>query len=122
VHSDIGAGNGNVALSYISLRWMLRKAKAAGLPIEKTIITSRDSEIRDAPLRVPKDPIPNEYRGFLNGDRFHYTVTATPGHNNPPAGALRETEQDEEEAARVKDLPRREAEPISLHETEKIVR
>lgn len=113
VHSDIGGGNGNVGLSYIPLRWMLRKAKAAGLPIKEPLITSRDSKIDPtAKLRPSKDPIPNEHRGFLKGDCLHYTVTERAGHNNP-AGELRlETEQDEARAVRVRDLPKREAAPM----------
>jgi hypothetical protein len=58
VHSDVGGGNGNVGLSYIALRWMLGKAKAAGLPITEAAIASRDGKINpDAPLRPPKDLI-----------------------------------------------------------------
>jgi len=38
VHSDIGGGNGNTGLSDIALRWMLEKAKAAGLPIDDATI------------------------------------------------------------------------------------
>src|SRR6185295_11444982 len=34
VHSDIGGGNGNTNLSDIALKWMMSKAKAAGLPMD----------------------------------------------------------------------------------------
>ena len=55
VHSDIGGGNGNVALSYIPRRWMLRKAKAAGLPIDDAAITACDHKIdADTPLNRRK--------------------------------------------------------------------
>ena len=33
VHSDVGGGNGNQGLNDITLKWMMSKAKAAGLPI-----------------------------------------------------------------------------------------
>src|SRR5207247_985299 len=33
VHSDIGGGNGNRGLNDITLKWMMSKAKGAGLPI-----------------------------------------------------------------------------------------
>lgn len=113
VHSDVGGGNGNVGLSYIPLRWMLRKARAAGLPIKEAAITTRDAKIDPAAkLRPPTDLIPNEYRGFLKDDRLHYSVSERPGHNNPRGAVLRETEQDEAKAARVKDLPRREPVPM----------
>lgn len=109
-HSDIGGGNGNVALSYIALRWMLRKAAAAGLPINESAMTNRASKIdAEAPVRRPRDLIPNEFRGCLEGDRFHYTVAERPDHNNPPANARRETEQDENQAARVSPVAAAEA-------------
>ena len=34
VHSDVGGGNNNPALSSIALNWMLRKAASCGLPID----------------------------------------------------------------------------------------
>ena len=113
VHSDVGGGNGNVGLSYIPLRWMLRKAKAAGLPIQEAMITSRDARINPAAeLHPPKDLIPNDPRSFLKGDRFHHTAADRPGHNNPKGEVLRETQQSETQAVRVKDLPRRDAVPV----------
>lgn len=112
VHSDVGGGNGNVGLSYIARRWMLRKAKAAGLPINDAAITACDQKINpDASLHPPKDFIPNEYRGFLKGDRFHYTVRERPDHKNPPQELVSETQEDEMRAVRLKDLPPREADP-----------
>jgi len=112
VHSDVGGGNGNVGLSHIARRWMLRKAKGAGLPIDDAAITACDQKINpDASLNPPKDLIPNEFRGFLKGDRFHYTVRERANHNNPPQGLVGETEEDEMRAVRLKDLAPREADP-----------
>lgn len=114
VHSDVGGGNGNVDLSTIPLCWMLRKAIDAGLPIKDTAIADHVGLIKpEAPLHPPKDFIPNEYRGFLNGDRFHYTVKARPGHNNPPDGCARETEADELRAIPMDKLPPRDANPTA---------
>jgi uncharacterized protein (DUF2235 family) len=108
VHSDIGGGNGNTALSTIPLRWMLRKAIAVGLPIADGYIASHDARINvDAPLHPPRDYIPNEYRGFLQGDRFHYTVSERADHHNAPADGLREAEQDETVSQRIADLQAR---------------
>src|SRR5206468_2778334 len=110
VHSDVGGGNGNVGLSTITLRWMLRKAIAAGLPIKETAIAAHESKINvEAPLCPPRDFIPNEYRGFLKGDRFHYTVTARPNHHNPPSECARETAEDELHAIPMAALPPRDA-------------
>lgn len=112
VHSDVGGGNGNVGLSYIARRWMLRKAKAVGLPIDGAAITACDQKIDpDASLHPPKDFIPNEFRGFLKGDRFHYTVHERPGHNNAPRELVSETQEDEMRAVRLRDLTPREADP-----------
>ena len=110
VHSDVGGGNGNVGLSTIALRWMLYKAIAAGLPIKDTAISSHESKINpEAPLHPPKDFIPNEYRGFLKGDLFHYTVKERPDCHNPPADCATETEKDEKVAPRISELPPKEA-------------
>jgi hypothetical protein len=109
VHSDIGGGNGNFALSNIARRWMLRKAKAAGLPINDGAITACDHMINpDAAIRPPKDFIPNEFRGFLKGDRFHYTVTDRADHNNPPREHPAETQESEKAAIRLKEIRPRE--------------
>jgi|GEM_PF-1149556 len=109
VHSDIGGGNGNVALSNISLRWMLRKAIDAGLPISETAIAAHEKDINaEAEIRPPLDFVPNEYRGFLKGDRFHYTVRAKPNHNNLPDDPVNETEADELKAIPIAKLESRE--------------
>ncbi len=110
VHSDVGGGNGNVGLSTITLRWMLRKAITAGLPIKETAIAAHESKINlEAPLHPPRDFIPNEYRGFLQGDRFHYTVKARPDHHNPPNECAHEMEEDELHAISMAALPPRDA-------------
>lgn len=105
-HSDIGGGNGNTGLSNIALRWMLRKAKAAGLPVTEPAATALDGKVNpDAPLSPPKDLVQNEYRGFLAGDLFHHTVKDRPGHNNPPADSARETEAGEAKALKISEFP-----------------
>jgi Uncharacterized alpha/beta hydrolase domain (DUF2235) len=112
VHSDVGGGNGNLGLASIALCWMLRKATGAGLPIKETAIADHLGLIDpEAALHPPEDFIPNEYRGFLNGDHFHYTVKARPGHNNPPDGCVHETEANEASATPMDDLPARDASP-----------
>ena len=67
VHSDVGGGNGNVGLSYIALRWMLRKARAAGLPI------------KDAAHHVPRRP-----------DRCHRRAAALEGSDPQRASRVPE--------------------------------
>lgn len=98
-----------MALSYIARRWMLRKAKAVGLPIHDSAITACDDRIDPgASLQPPKDPIQNEYRSFLKGDRFHYTVQDRPDHNNLPQELVNESQDDEMHAVRIQDLTPRE--------------
>jgi hypothetical protein len=90
---------------------MLRKAKAAGLPIDAAAITACDGKINpEASLQPPKDFIPNEFRGFLKGDRFHYTVRERAAHNNPRQDLVMETQEEEMRAVRLKDLPLRDLE------------
>ena len=105
-HSDVGGGNGNTGLSNIALRWMLRKARAAGLPVQEPAASTLDGKVNaDAAISPPKDLVPNEYRGFLAGDLFHYTVKNRPGHNNPPDEGTRETEGAEGKALKVSEYP-----------------
>lgn len=114
VHSDVGGGNGNTALSSIALCWMLRKAMASGLPIKETSVSAHEGLCNpDALLHPPKDFIPNEYRGFLAGDRFHYTVKERPDHHNPPNGCALETSSEESVAILLRDLPARDT--VSAH-------
>jgi hypothetical protein len=88
---------------------MLRKAIAAGLPIKATAIAAHESKVNlEAPLHPPRDVIPNEYRGFLKGDRFHYTVKARPNHHNPPDRCVHETVEDELRASPMTALPPRD--------------
>jgi len=109
VHSDVGGGNGNAGLSCIALRWMLSKAKAAGLPIDDAAVVKRDDRIDpEAALRLPKDFVINDFRELWADDRFHYTVSDRPGHNNPPAASARESRDDETRALRRAELPRRD--------------
>lgn len=108
VHSDVGGGNGNAGLSCIALRWMMCKAKAAGLPIDAAAINARSGKINpDAPLCLPKDLIENAAREFWPDDRIHYSVTDRPHHNNAPAANSRETRADELLAVARASLPSR---------------
>jgi uncharacterized protein (DUF2235 family) len=113
VHSDVGGGNGNHGLSSIALRWMLRKAAAAGLPIDAAkaagIAARADANTK---IRPAQDVVVNEYRGFLANDRFHHTVSDRLYHNNPPADCPRETEADEAAAIPVSALPPKRVDPV----------
>lgn len=93
VHSDVGGGNDNHALNDITLRWMLHKALASGLPMAIDCIGASCTRA-DAEGRVSSnfDPIHNRPREPKVGDLFHYTVTPRARHVNPPDPCQRETE------------------------------
>lgn len=91
-HGDVGGGNGNHPRNNISLRWMLRKARAAGVPIDESRIPADIDVDPLAPLRAKSSPVP-ESRACLDGDRVHFTVSMFPGADvRPvPAAAVCET-------------------------------
>lgn len=93
VHSDVGGGNDNHALNDITLRWMLNKAIASGLPmISQCLTTSCASANHDGKISGNFDPIRNRAREPKEGDMYHYTVATRPRHVNPPDPCTRETE------------------------------
>jgi uncharacterized protein (DUF2235 family) len=93
VHSDIGGGNDNHALNDITLRWMLNKAIASGLPMTQGCVGASCTRI-DANGKIGEnfDVIRNRAREPKPEDRFHYTVAARVRHVNPPDPCTRETE------------------------------
>jgi uncharacterized protein (DUF2235 family) len=102
VHSDVGGGNENHALNDISLRWMLRKAIASGLPMAtdcvgtsclRIDVNGKVGENFDKILSRPREP--------KQDDAFHYTVAMRKGCVNPPDPCTRETELLEEQARAV---------------------
>lgn len=99
VHSDVGGGNNNHALNDITLRWMLRKALASGLPMATDCVgTSCTRANLDGRIGDHFDPIRNRPREPKHDDRFHYSVGTRPKHVNPPDPCTRETELLEAEA------------------------
>lgn len=98
VHSDIGGGNGNRGLNDISLKWMMHKAMAAGLPITQGDIDALDPR----PATPPNDdPLLLNVRHIGPADRGHYTAVDVPDWRCMPSGCPRETEADEQRADRV---------------------
>ncbi|HEV7608873.1 MAG TPA: DUF2235 domain-containing protein [Steroidobacteraceae bacterium] len=93
VHSDVGGGNDNHALNDITLRWMLRKAIANGLPMSADCIGTSCTRVNvDGKISENFDPIRNRSREPKADDRFHYTVAERPKHVNPPDPRTSETE------------------------------
>jgi len=99
VHSDIGGGNGNRPLNDVTLKWMMLKAKAAGLPIT-------DADIPNVPVPVTTIPkpdfkLPIEVRFVGAVDRRHYTIAPLDDWTNPPATCPVENAADETVANKV---------------------
>jgi hypothetical protein len=99
VHSDVGGGNGNRGLNDITLKWMLSKAKAAGLPIGGDDIAALHGLPNDPPNGANKLPFAVRLVGAV--DRRHYTISPLDGWTNPPRTCPVETEADEASAAEL---------------------
>jgi uncharacterized protein (DUF2235 family) len=93
VHSDVGGGNNNHGMNDITLRWMLNKAIATGLPMatdcvgtscKRVDINGKIGENFDKILSRPREP--------KKDDAYHYTVATRQGCVNPPDPCTRETE------------------------------
>lgn len=102
VHSDIGGGIGNTGLSDITLRWMLEKAMAAGLPIKAATIPTWPSPVTAVPQPVLNLPL--EIRQIGAADRCHYSVSPLDGWSNPPSTCVRETAAQELVASKAGDV------------------
>lgn len=97
VHSDVGGGNTNTALGNISLRWMLRKAKLVGVPIDENKVPTDADIDAAAAITEPFDILAHPLRQLAPGDRVHYTVSRRlDGRcNNPRDTCVVESEADE---------------------------
>jgi hypothetical protein len=75
----------------------MRKALAAGLPIDPVKISALGSEIdENAPIQPAAfDPIKNEFRDVTREDRIHYSVRDLVAGNPIPPSSPRETSEDE---------------------------
>jgi uncharacterized protein (DUF2235 family) len=94
VHSDVGGGNDNHALNDISLRWMLHKAMASGLPMAPDCVATTCTRANvEGKISDNFDPIRNRAREPKADDTYHYTVATRARHVNPPDPCTRETEQ-----------------------------
>ena len=94
VHSDVGGGNGNAGLNWISLNWMFENARREGLSLNSAAIAANlvhraaAQQISDHKVEV------GPARGILPMDLVHTSVRIEPGvpnrpHNNPFGGLAR---------------------------------
>jgi uncharacterized protein (DUF2235 family) len=88
VHSDVGGGNRNRGLNWISCNWMLLNAKRAGLPIAQEAI-DRNFADHGLPQQISEHRADAQIeRRFFANDCLHASVQLVPGiggrrHNNP---------------------------------------
>ena len=88
VHSDVGGGNGNRGLNWVSLHWMFVGAQRAGLPIDQAAIDSNLAD-RGLPQQISDHKLDLERRrSCFRTDCLHSSVLLAPGlpgrpHNNP---------------------------------------
>jgi hypothetical protein len=86
VHSDVGGGNGNAGLNWISLNWMFENARREGLPIIPAAIAA-NLKHRDEPQKIRDHKVEvGPPREIAATDLLHASVQVTPGipgHNNP---------------------------------------
>lgn len=88
VHSDVGGGNGNRGMNWISLNWMYENARRDGIPINPTAMLVNASDSRLA-QQISNHIIDAEHRRtILSTDLLHSSVRLDPGipgrpHNNP---------------------------------------
>ena len=103
VHSDVGGGNMNKGLNDITLKWMMSKAKAAGLPITDADIAALQPNPAAEPRLDTKLIVPVRLVSGL--DRRHYSVSSLAGCTNPPDSCPVETQADEQNAIELGNEP-----------------
>lgn len=88
VHSDIGGGNGNCGLNWISLHWMFQAAIRAGLPISLAVVEEKLNN-QALPRSISDHKIElGDARPIRHDDVAHHSVEWSAGsaerpHNNP---------------------------------------
>jgi uncharacterized protein (DUF2235 family) len=94
VHSDIGGGNGNRGLNWITLHWIFQSARREGLPILQAGI-DRNLTASGLPRRIHAHKIAvGERRRVLEHDLLHVTVEPIPGEPVGPEFLLSRIDDD----------------------------
>jgi hypothetical protein len=98
-HSDVGGGNQNRGLNDLAMKWMMSKAKAAGLPIADDDLAA----LKPDPTAAihPSSKLPLDIRVVSSTDRVHYSVKPVPRCVAPPSTCTIETAADEAAAAAI---------------------
>ncbi len=101
VHSDIGGGNANRGLNDIALRWMMRKAMAAHLPILQEDLDALKPDPATPPKPAGGHKLPRAIRAVNAVDRGHYSLAALKGWATLPDTCPRESDVDEGRADQI---------------------
>lgn len=74
VHSDVGGGNGNRGLNWITLHWMFQNAVRHGLPIDPAAVAD-NLGFKEQPRTIKAHDVAiGPPRRFASGDAVHATV------------------------------------------------
>jgi len=87
VHTDIGGGNGNRGVNWISLNWLFENARRDGLPINRAAILANAADAR-LPQQIGVHDAEEHRRTILATDLLHASVRVQGGSterscNNP---------------------------------------
>lgn len=96
VHSDVGGGNGNVGLNWISLHWMYTNAVRHQLPVLPPFVEANLARRIDTPAITGHGVDLGVVRSVRQGDFVHESVEFVDGrpgrpHNNPTVAVARIT-------------------------------
>jgi uncharacterized protein (DUF2235 family) len=88
IHADVGGGNGNRGLNWISLNWLFENARRDGLPINRIAVMANCTGSRLSQQISEHEVDPRHLRPILPADLLHSSVRLEPGipgrpHNNP---------------------------------------
>ena len=87
IHADVGGGNGNRGLNWISLNWLFENARRDGLPINRIAVMANCTGSRLSQQISEHDVDPLHLRPILPTDLLHSSVRHERGvagrpHNN----------------------------------------
>jgi Uncharacterized alpha/beta hydrolase domain (DUF2235) len=87
LHTDVGGGNGNRGINWISLNWLFENARRDGLPINRTAILANAADGR-LPQQISSHDAGDHCRTILTTDLLHTSVRLDGGTterllNNP---------------------------------------
>jgi uncharacterized protein (DUF2235 family) len=87
MHTDVGGGNGNRGVNWISLSWLFENARRDGLPINKSAMLANAADGK-LPQQIGEHDVEEHRRTVLATDLLHCSVRIEPGtterpHNNP---------------------------------------